>query len=92
MATALRLLAAAMDTMRTTIGTVPHAQGGQSPWHLHDAPPAMALALIVLAIGSVLAGYVGVPAALGGHNEIEHYLAPSFAAHRGHGRRGSLQS
>ena len=34
--------------------------------HLHDAPPAMALALIVLAIGSVVAGYVGVPAALGG--------------------------
>jgi NADH-quinone oxidoreductase subunit L len=54
-----------------------HGDGG----HLHDAPPAMALALIVLAIGSVLAGYVGVPAALGGHNEIEHYLAPSFAAH-----------
>ena len=45
---------------------------------LHDAPPAMALALIVLAIGSVVAGYVGVPAALGGHNEIEHYLAPSL--------------
>jgi len=56
-----------------------HADHG----HLHDAPPAMALALIVLAIGSVLAGYVGVPAALGGHNEIEHYLAPSFAAHQG---------
>jgi len=54
-----------------------HGHGG----HLHDAPPAMALALIVLAIGSVVAGYVGVPAALGGHNEIEHYLAPSFAAH-----------
>ena len=53
-----------------------HGHGG----HLHDAPPAMALALIVLAIGSVVAGYVGVPAALGGHNEIEHYLAPSFAA------------
>ena len=34
--------------------------------HLHDAPPAMALALIVLAIGSVVAGYVGVPHALGG--------------------------
>jgi NADH-quinone oxidoreductase subunit L len=54
-----------------------HGHGG----HLHDAPPAMALALIVLAIGSVVAGYVGVPEALGGHNEIEHYLAPSFAAH-----------
>ena len=36
--------------------------------HLHDAPPAMAIALIVLAIGSVVAGYVGVPHALGGSN------------------------
>jgi NADH-quinone oxidoreductase subunit L len=48
--------------------------------HLHDAPPAMALALIVLAIGSVAAGYVGVPAVLGGNNVIEHYLEPSFHA------------
>jgi NADH-quinone oxidoreductase subunit L len=64
-------------------GLSPVHSKGDSPHHdhLHDAPPAMALALIVLAIGSVLAGYVGVPAALGGHNEIEHYLAPSFAAH-----------
>src|SRR5262245_32278042 len=36
--------------------------------HLHDAPPAMALALIVLALGSLVAGYVGVPHALGGEN------------------------
>ena len=62
-------------------GLSPVHDKGDSPHHLHDAPPAMALALIVLAIGSVLAGYVGVPAALGGHNEIEHYLAPSFSAH-----------
>jgi NADH-quinone oxidoreductase subunit L len=41
--------------------------------HLHDAPPAMAIALIVLAIGSVLAGYVG----LGGR--FERFLEPSFA-------------
>ena len=53
-----------------------HAHGG----HLHDAPPAMAAALIVLAIGSVVAGYVGVPAVLGGSNKIEHYLEPSFEA------------
>ncbi len=53
-----------------------HGHGG----HLHDAPPAMALALIVLAVGSVVAGYVGVPAALGGSNRIEHYLHPSFVA------------
>ncbi|MBM3818423.1 MAG: NADH-quinone oxidoreductase subunit L [Acidimicrobiia bacterium] len=46
--------------------------------HLHDAPPAMALVLIVLAVGSVLAGYVGVPHALGGHNALSSWLAPAF--------------
>ena len=60
----------------------PHAQtlhdahGGQG--HLHDAPPAMALALIVLAVGSVAAGYAGLPHALGGSNRLEQFLAPSF--------------
>ena len=39
--------------------------------HLHDAPPAMAFALVALAVGSV----VGVPHALGGSNRIETYLA-----------------
>jgi NADH-quinone oxidoreductase subunit L len=47
--------------------------------HLHDAPPAMALALVVLAAGSVLAGYAGFPRALGGSNRFERFLAPSFA-------------
>jgi NADH-quinone oxidoreductase subunit L len=40
----------------------------------------MAIALVVLAIGSVVAGFVGVPHALGGHNQIEGFLAPSFRA------------
>jgi NADH-quinone oxidoreductase subunit L len=48
--------------------------------HLHDAPSAMALALVVLALGSVLAGYVGIPHALGGGNAIATWLAPSFSA------------
>jgi len=48
--------------------------------HLHDAPPAMAIVLILLAVGSVVAGYIGFPAVLGGSNRIEHFLAPSFAA------------
>ena len=39
------------------------AHGHGAHGHLHDAPPAMAAVLVVLAIGSVLAGYVGVPAA-----------------------------
>jgi NADH-quinone oxidoreductase subunit L len=47
---------------------------------LHDAPPAMAAALVVLAVGSLVAGYIGVPAALGGANHLEHFLEPSFTA------------
>jgi NADH-quinone oxidoreductase subunit L len=41
----------------------------------------MALALIVLAIGSIVAGFVGLPHALGGSNRIESFLEPSFEAH-----------
>ncbi len=48
--------------------------------HLHDAPPAMAVALIVLAVGSVVAGYAGLPAVLGGGDWFAHYLEPSFGA------------
>jgi len=48
--------------------------------HLHDAPPAMAVALIVLAIGSAFAGYLGLPHALGGSNRLEQFLEPSFTA------------
>ena len=59
-----------------------HAQHPQHHGaHLHDAPPAMALALIVLAAGSILAGFVGIPHALGGHNRIEAFLEPAFEAH-----------
>ncbi|MEI6668562.1 MAG: NADH-quinone oxidoreductase subunit L [Acidobacteriota bacterium] len=47
--------------------------------HLHDAPPAMAAALILLAIGSIVAGYIGVPTVIGGSNRIEAFLEPSFA-------------
>ena len=51
------------------------AHGG----HLHDAPPFMAVPLMLLAVGAVVAGYAGVPAALGGGNRIERFLEPSFA-------------
>jgi NADH-quinone oxidoreductase subunit L len=41
----------------------------------------MAIALLVLAIGSVLAGYIGVPNVLvHGGNRIEAFLEPSFRA------------
>jgi NADH-quinone oxidoreductase subunit L len=56
-----------------------HVTAGHSQ-HAHDAPLSMGIPLIVLAIGSIVAGYVGVPHALGGSNRIESFLAPSFHA------------
>ena len=36
--------------------------------------------LMALAVGAIVAGFVGIPAALGGNNAIEHFLEPSFTA------------
>jgi NADH-quinone oxidoreductase subunit L len=62
-----------------------------SALHLHDAPPAMALVLIVLAIGSAVAGYVGVPSVLGGQNRLGEWLEPSFRAPGETGVVGDLE-
>jgi NADH-quinone oxidoreductase subunit L len=40
----------------------------------------MALALIALAVGSVVAGYAGLPSILGGGDWFARYLEPSFGA------------
>jgi NADH-quinone oxidoreductase subunit L len=66
------------------VQTRPHHEDGRV--RLHDAPPAMAAALVVLAAGSVLAGYAGVPHALRGSNRFERFLAPSFATGQPDGR------
>ena len=39
----------------------------------------MLLPLCVLALLSVIGGWFGIPAALGGNNRIEHFLDPVFA-------------
>ncbi|MGH9142993.1 MAG: proton-conducting transporter membrane subunit, partial [Vicinamibacterales bacterium] len=58
----------------------PQAGAHSEQHHLHDAPAPMALALIALAIGSVVAGYAGLPAVLGGGDWFARYLEPSFGA------------
>lgn len=42
----------------------------------------MTYPLMVLAVGAMIAGFVGVPTALGGANAIEHFLEPSFTSHQ----------
>jgi NADH-quinone oxidoreductase subunit L len=46
---------------------------------IHESPWIMLFPLVVLAILSVIGGWIGIPAAMGGHNEIEHFLDPVFA-------------
>jgi NADH-quinone oxidoreductase subunit L len=88
-----RLVFLTFHGQRRTAGGGPDAHHGHGHGHdaahaghghgaPHDAPPSMAMPLVVLAIGSVLAGYVGVPHALGGHNLIEGFLKPAFEAHQ----------
>ena len=55
---------------------------GHGVWHgPHEAPRSMTVPLMLLAVGAVVAGFAGVPAALGGRNAIEKFLEPSFVAH-----------
>lgn len=46
--------------------------------HIHEAPVSMTFPLIVLAILSLLGGFIGVPEVMGGHHWLQHFLAPVF--------------
>jgi NADH-quinone oxidoreductase subunit L len=47
--------------------------------HIHESPKNMAIPLIVLAVLSVVGGFMGVPEALMGSNRLNEFLAPVFA-------------
>ncbi|MDQ3046065.1 MAG: NADH-quinone oxidoreductase subunit L [Bacteroidota bacterium] len=47
--------------------------------HLHESPKSMTIPLVVLAVLSIVGGFVGIPAALHGTHFLEHFLAPVFA-------------
>jgi NADH-quinone oxidoreductase subunit L len=52
---------------------------GHGAWHgPHESPRAMTVPLMALAVGAIVAGFVGLPAALGGNNAIGAFLEPSF--------------
>jgi NADH-quinone oxidoreductase subunit L len=57
------------------------AHGAHATWHgPHESPSMMTVPLMALAVGAIVSGFVGVPAALGGNNAIEQFLHPSFTA------------
>jgi NADH-quinone oxidoreductase subunit L len=62
--------------------------------HIHESPKSMTVPLIVLAIMSLMAGWLGWPHSLGGSDRFARYLDPVFAreAHtlRAEGEAGQL--
>lgn len=59
--------------MEQNAGKAHHSTHG-----VHESPWIMVLPLCVLALLSVIGGWVGIPAALGGNNQLEHFLNPVF--------------
>jgi NADH-quinone oxidoreductase subunit L len=63
-----------------------HAHG------VHESPWVMLLPLILLAILATTGGFLGVPSAMGGHDEIGHFLEPLLGsgAHAAGGESSGL--
>jgi NADH-quinone oxidoreductase subunit L len=47
--------------------------------HIHESPKSMTIPLIVLAILSIVGGFIGIPEVLGGSHVLNEFLAPVFA-------------
>ncbi len=56
--------------------------------HAHESPKVMTVPLVILAIGSVSAGFYNLPAIFGGHLKFSQWLAPSLVEHHPHGGIG----
>ncbi|MGZ3945971.1 MAG: proton-conducting transporter transmembrane domain-containing protein, partial [Mucilaginibacter sp.] len=47
--------------------------------HLHESPPTMTIPLIVLAVLSIVGGFIGIPEVFGGHHWLSEWLSPVLA-------------
>jgi NADH-quinone oxidoreductase subunit L len=70
-----------------------HGHGG-----IHESPRVMVIPLVILAVLSVVGGYVGVPGSLGGSNRFDQFLGPVFhgsapvdAQHAALGEKGASE-
>ena len=48
--------------------------------HIHESPKSITIPLIVLAVLSLVGGWIGVPEVLGGSNKVGGFLDPVFAS------------
>jgi NADH-quinone oxidoreductase subunit L len=56
-----------------------HDEVQAHPHGVHESPLVMTFPLMILALLSVIGGWVGIAAVFGGHDEIGHFLDPVFA-------------
>jgi NADH-quinone oxidoreductase subunit L len=47
--------------------------------HIHESPKSMTVPLVILAVMSLFAGFLGWPHSLGGSDRFAHYLDPVFS-------------
>jgi NADH-quinone oxidoreductase subunit L len=52
---------------------VPHGHGG-----IHESPRVMLVPLVILAVLSIVGGWIGWPGSMGGSNHFDKFLAPVF--------------
>ncbi len=52
--------------------------------HIHESPKAMTVPLMVLAVLSIIGGWIGMPHILGVTNYFEHWLEPIVSGGTGH--------
>jgi len=60
----------------TEANTGEHGKG-----HIHESPRVMLVPLAILAVLSVIGGWIGWPQTIGGTQRFDHFLAPVFSTH-----------
>ena len=56
-------------------GTAPHGHGHGG---VHESPSVMLVPLVILAVLSLVGGWIGWPGSLGGRNQFDKFLGPVF--------------
>jgi NADH-quinone oxidoreductase subunit L len=59
--------------------------------HIHESPKVMLVPLVILAVLSLVGGWIGIPAGLGGSDSFHHWLEPVFHGGGGHEAHGAAE-
>ena len=59
-------------------GRARHTAHGHGHGGIHESPQVMLVPLVILAVLSLVGGWVGVPGSLGGSNHFDKFLGPVF--------------